>query len=211
MIRLLGALAAIVLMFIWLSPEPTPSNDTPVITLPPTTSVQGSALQAPIQIPITQSSPHQLEKYTLYPKAEIHFSARLLSKEYYRFDRESDLSPVDLALGWGQMANPTVTNQLTISQSGRWFRWKTDQLPIPRKEIEISAANVHIIPANNSIKDQISDIKEGEMIRLSGQLVNIKSDDGFYWNTSLTREDTGGGACEILYTTHVERLPDPFQ
>ncbi|SIS44833.1 hypothetical protein [Neptunomonas antarctica] len=151
-----------------------------------------------------------MDEYTLQPKAEIHFAARLLSKERYRLGRESDLSPIDLALGWGPMADPEVTDQIQITQSGRWFHWRTDKLPIPRRDIETNAANVHIIAANKTVKDQLSRMDEGDMVQVSGQLVDIESPDGFFWHTSMTREDTGAGACEILYATHINVLPDPF-
>ena len=35
----------------------------------------------------------------------------------------------------------------------------------------------------------------------SGSLVRIKAKDGWYWNTSLTRNDTGAHACEVIWVT----------
>ena len=32
-----------------------------------------------------------------------------------------------------------------------------------------------------------------------GQLVDIDTDSGWRWRTSLSRDDTGGGSCEIVY------------
>lgn len=209
MFRLFAVLGAIVMFFIWLAPNNnTTSEYQPDITPVP------APLTAPIQKPLenTQQNaqPFLLNEYILQPKAEIHFSARLLGKERYRLGREADLSPYDFALGWGAMANPQVTDQIKISQSGRWFHWRADKLPIPRKELETSASNVHIIPANQAVKEQISRVDEGDIIQISGQLVDVRSTDGFFWNTSMTRQDVGAGACEILYATHIDVLPDPF-
>jgi hypothetical protein len=36
-------------------------------------------------------------------------------------------------------------------------------------------------------------------VRLEGDLVDVYGPDGFVWKTSLTRTDTGPGACETLY------------
>ncbi|WP_293264652.1 hypothetical protein [Neptunomonas sp.] len=209
MLKLFSVIGGIVLLFIWLAPDNSAppehqANITPIL----------APLDAPVQKLLSKSAqnaqPFLLNEYTLQPKAEIHFSARLLGKERYRLGRESDLSPVDLALGWGAMANPQITDNIKISQSNRWFHWKTDQLPIPRRQIETSAANVHIIPANQAVKDQLSRIDEGEILQISGQLVDIQSADGFFWRTSMTRQDVGAGACEIIYATHIDVLPDPF-
>ncbi len=43
-------------------------------------------------------------------------------------------------------------------------------------------------------------IREGDIVEISGSLVNVKSiSDGWYWNSSQTREDTGSGACELIF------------
>ena len=40
-------------------------------------------------------------------------------------------------------------------------------------------------------------------MRLEGDLVDIDGPSGFAWRTSLTRTDTGAGACETLYVRAV--------
>jgi len=35
-------------------------------------------------------------------------------------------------------------------------------------------------------------------------LVDVRGPSGFVWNTSLRRDDTGGGACEILWAEAIE-------
>ena len=206
MFRLFSLLAVIILFFIWLAPD---NVNSPASTY--TIAPIAVSLASPIQQPTQNSQAFQLNEYTLLPKAEIHLAARLLSKERYRLGREADLSPMDLALGWGAMADPEITKQIRISQSGRWFHWRTAQLPIPRRDIETHASNIHIIPANKAVEKQLSNIATGDIIQLTGQLVDVESADGFFWRTSMTREDTGAGACEILYTTHLDVLPDPYK
>ena len=41
------------------------------------------------------------------------------------------------------------------------------------------------------------------LIYLKGQLVEVKSSDGWTWRSSLSREDTGGGACELMLVEEV--------
>ena len=212
MLKLLSVLIGIVLFFIWLAPENNardPENNS-MAEYAPNVLPTAVSLASPIQKAAESSQTFQIKEYTLLPKAEIHLAARLLSKERYRLGRESDLSPMDLALGWGAMANPQITEQIKISQSGRWFHWKADKLPILRREIERNASNMHIIPANQTVEKQLSRIEKGDIIQLSGQLVDVQSEDGFVWRTSMSREDTGAGACEIVYTTHIDILPASY-
>ncbi len=74
---------------------------------------------------------------------------RVLARENYRMGREAELSPVDFALGWNEMAKPEVYKQLSITQSNRWYYWRYENNPpIPVNDIASSSANTHLIPAN---------------------------------------------------------------
>ena len=157
----------------------------------------------PIQTEPSTTSPFKHDDYTITPLAEFDISARVLSKERYRFGREAELSPLDLALGWGRMSDPRILDNFSIRQSSRWYYWSTPEYPIPRREIETSSANMHLIPANESIENYLDDIDEGQNIRIRGQLVRVDADDGWRWVSSLTREDTGARACELIYVTDV--------
>lgn len=145
--------------------------------------------------------------YRLQPLADFEIEARVLSREDYSIDAGSDLSPTDLALGWGRMSDTSVIEQLDISQSVRFFtyRWR-EQPPIPLREIERSSANMHLIPADASVARDLDKVRQGSLIRLQGKLVEARRSDGFQWRSSLTREDTGGGACELVLVESIERI-----
>jgi len=51
----------------------------------------------PEQINITSARSFQLQGFTITPLAEFHIKARLLSKKYYRYGKEAQLFPIDLA------------------------------------------------------------------------------------------------------------------
>ncbi|MEZ2902298.1 hypothetical protein ACBQ24_06035 [Acinetobacter terrestris] len=129
---------------------------------------------------------------------------RVLSRENYNFGRESEISPVDFTLGWDKMADPAVYKQLSIRQSNRWYHWRYENAPpIPVREIETQSANTHLIPATKAIAKQLAQIDQDNLIYLKGQLVEVKSSDGWTWRSSLSREDTGGGACELMLVEEV--------
>lgn len=143
--------------------------------------------------------PFDFNGYTITPLQKFTLRAKVLSRKNYSSGREADLSPIDLALGWGRMSDEAVLETIDISQRNRWYYWKTPEFPIPRREIETSSANMHMIPADDYIKEQLDAVKRGEIIELEGKLVRADADDGWRWISSTSREDTGDGACEVVY------------
>ena len=141
--------------------------------------------------------------YELLSVESFAIEARVLSRENYTLGREADLSPTDLALGWGPMADEQVLNDFQFSQRNRWYFWKAQHLPIPRKDITNNSANVHIIPGNALAAHALEKVRPNDRIRLVGRLVDVDANDGWRWRTSRSRSDTGKGSCEILW---LERL-----
>jgi hypothetical protein len=90
-----------------------------------------------------------------------------------------------------------------ITQGRRFYYWSVREFPIPREEIERSSANMHLVPADDAVAKRLKSVRKGDIVSLSGYLIAVEGDDGFRWRSSLTREDTGNGACELIW---VERL-----
>lgn len=146
--------------------------------------------------------------HDLIPRAAYVVDGRVLAARRYRRDRAADLSPVDLAIGWGRMTEDRVLDELHISQRGRFYfyRWQGSP-PIPMNEIRDSSANKHLLPVSRDIDRALKRVREGDRVRLRGWLVNVDGPRVSRWNTSMVRTDSGGGACEIMLVTDVERLP----
>jgi hypothetical protein len=153
----------------------------------------------PTQEKIALPEKFAFEDYTITPLARFHVVAKVLSRRNYRWGREADLSPVDLALGWGRMSDESVVNRIEIWQSSRWYRWQTDAFPIPRREIETYSGNMHLIPANGSVESAIDRACTGHIVEFSGSLVRVDGKDGWRWVSSLSRKDTGDHSCELVY------------
>lgn len=157
---------------------------------------------APIQYDTTQTV-IQHKTFQLIPQATFDITARVLSKANYYADKEAKLVKTDLALGWGRMSDSHVIEQLNISQSNRFYRWRyKGKPPIPSTEIISSSANMHLIAANEHIQKKLDNIRPNQIVHLTGKLVNARTDT-FHWNTSTTRNDTGAGACELVYVETV--------
>jgi hypothetical protein len=141
-------------------------------------------------------------------RADYLITARVLSRESYHFDRLSDLIPEDLALGWGPMSDNRVLRTIDVSQSNRFYYWRAPaDSPISKDSIITHSANTHVIPRNSMIARQLSHLRPGQVVTLSGELVDVVRDDGVWIKTSLVRNDTGAGACEVLLVDEVTMPP----
>ncbi|MDG2537048.1 hypothetical protein P5Y53_05175 [Dyella jiangningensis] len=158
---------------------------------------------APEQIDLDDGASLQRGDVMLHTRAHFAVTARVLSREDYHMDAGASLAPVDLALGWGRMSDSDVLKDITISQENRFYHWHVEHFPIPRREIETSSANMHMIPADNAVRRELDRVRTGEVIHLEGFLVDASRPDGWHWRTSMTREDTGNGACELVYVESV--------
>jgi hypothetical protein len=152
-------------------------------------------------------SPFTLEGAKAQPLAGFSVAARVLSREDYRMGREADFSPIDLALGWGPMRDDSVLSRLDISQSGRWYRYAwSGEPPLPPDQIARNSANMHMIPSGATVAAALDKIDAGDRVRIDGWLVEVNAPDGWHWRSSLTRDDTGGGACEVIYVCAVRKF-----
>jgi hypothetical protein len=164
--------------------------------------------EIPKQTNLKNGKEWHVGEFKIKALAEFDITARILSLDFYSYGKESKLSPVDLALGWEKMSDQSVLDRIEISQGSRWYNWRSDNLPIPASEISCSSANVHIIPGDDTIKDKLDDLYKGSLIRMKGYLVEIHMANGWHWISSLRRDDTEGGACEVFWVNDLEIL-DP--
>ena len=159
----------------------------------------------PQQTDVGEEAVTTLGRWRLTPRARYDITARILSREDYHFDLLSDLIPEDLALGWGPMSDNRVLRAFEITQGARFYSWVPKQaLPIPRQAVIEHSANTHVIPADVGVRRQLKRLRVGQVVHLTGFLVNAVRDDGAYINTSLTRNDSGPGSCEVVLVKGVE-------
>lgn len=164
------------------------------------------ASHAPKQEIIEDGSPFSHKGYQITPLATFWVEARVLSTKRYRSGRESDLAPIDLALGWGPMSDESVLKDIKISQSSRFYIWRAKDFPIPRKAIQENSANMHLIPGNRDIAKRVGHSRKGDIVVIRGYLVGVDCGDDWHWRSSLTRKDTGTGACELIWVEEFERV-----
>ena len=128
---------------------------------------------------------------------------RILGSKMYSDDAQAKFSPIDYAVSWGLFAEPEIARHITVNQYDRYLNWKIDRLPVPAEQAMQMVSNMHIIPANPEIAKQIKHVKRGDLVRLKGELVEIKDKD-MVWTSSLTPTDTGDGACEVFRVNSIQ-------
>lgn len=161
--------------------------------------------QAPVQTPLLSAMPFRFKGFIIRPLAKFDMSARVLRREQYSVGTESSIAPVDIVFGWQHMSNYAVIEKIDITQRNRFYHWYTQNPPIPLQTIALQSANMHLIPANDDIKDIIKDIPIGGVAHLSGYLVRVEKDNGWHWQSSLSRSDIGAGACELIFVKSFAR------
>lgn len=185
-------------------PRPAAAGLPPACPLPPQTRPGEPPLQTDVPSELRLPA---LGQARLTALAGFSVVARVLGREDYRFGHEAEFSPTDLALGWGRMADPAMLARLTIRQGGRWYhyRWQGTP-PIPPDEIVRSSANMHIIPADAGVAQALARVRPEQTIQVDGWLVRIDDANGWRWVRSLRRDDSGNGACELVYACRITVL-----
>jgi len=174
-------------------------------------SVMGDPVQRPAEGEVTTTAAGY--NITIRYLASYDIKALVVhTKSYPGVSYASVLSPCDLALAWGNVAKYNDEVNLNWSQSGRWYSWRADS----SSEIEQMggtdgvnkhSANCHIVPATDTVKKVVKNLKEGDIVELKGYLVDIQGTKGdgtsVSWTSSTSRDDTGDGACELIYVTDI--------
>ena len=158
------------------------------INLMPTESIMVEGRSGPIKLELL---------------AEYRITAAVKSRKNYQTDAASRISPTDLVLAWGTLNQPKIDQHIRYRQSGRWYYFQYDSdCPVSQSYIQQHSANVHIIPADRTTSAAVKRLRKNDTVSLEGYLVSALLDQGS-WTSSLTRQDSGSGSCEILYVTRV--------
>jgi hypothetical protein len=156
-------------------------------------------LISPVRVPDWTSGEYS---FTATDGYSIH--ARVLSKKHYALDRESQLSPYDLALGWQDMSDSDVIRRIDISQSDRWYHYHwSGAPPMAPDAMPLESGNMHIIPANDEVLRNLRKLAKGNVIFLEGYLVNVHASDGWLWKSATGSNSSGPHGCKVIWVTKI--------
>lgn len=161
----------------------------------------------------TKPKSFSVGKSKIICKANVEINAQILAITTHGNFKDvlsgKDTMPVDLGVVWGPHARnlpPDMTVRHGRPMSGFngknvWLYWEyTSKSRAIVKELENNIANIHIIPESAEIMDALKSVEKGSEVYLSGCLADLEVENKKY-KTSMVRDDTGGGACEILFLT----------
>lgn len=144
--------------------------------------------------------------------ASYSISAKVESAKAYD-DSISSAIPYDLLLSWGQMATSDVDSKLTWEQGNRQGSVSgalggSNGANVSTSYVINHVSNNHLIPANDRIREALSTIRPGDLIKIDGRLVDVRlhTDDSrvLSVSSSKTRTDQGDGACEVIFVEHLK-------
>jgi hypothetical protein len=173
----------------------------------------------PLQSQVYGSSSIQFAQngyqYTLTPRYNYDISALVVGAMNYRMfsiNKFDLIFPVDLCLTWGSNVRRGLhrNSAVRFSQDCRWcwVNWSRD---VQFNMDELS--NNHLLVDNSTVLKDANSITRGDQVRIRGKLVDVRAkllgkslSPDVTWNTSISRADSGAGACEVIYVERLEIL-----
>lgn len=116
------------------------------------------------------------------------------------------LNIMDMCVLWGSNLDGNLYKKFKFTNMNWTCFYKTgdDTAWHEFKQNEIS--NNHLLVEDQAITKLARTIGVGDQIDIKGYLVDYSAANGFNRKTSVTREDTGQGACEVVYLTDLKFL-----
>ena len=179
---------------------------------PPPEALLPELREEPLQTP-TRMEPFSFDyrghTYDVEPVADYVISALVMSRndptsfmDAYH-DRDS-VDTRDFCVVFGPNVDLDLTKvEVKNTSFFCWVRWERGVA------FDMTAlSNNHLITDSEAVRRQIADIEPGDQIRVNGWLVNYSPRENPSWvrRTSTTRDDDGGGACEVLFVDSLEVL-----
>ncbi len=183
--------------------------------LPPASFYNIEKLDEPIQEPtskkefLTQVSD---EKYLIIPKFDYELEGVIVSynnagdfTDYFHSVWNDHINLRDLCVIWGDNVGTGVYLETDFHNDSWtcWVQWPNHDV---RKRFDMAQlSNNHVLIDNAEVEKKLMRAGPGDHIRLKGVLAEYRNPrTGFRRSTSITRTDTGNGACETIYITDFE-------
>ena len=184
--------------------------------------INPSVLNEPIQEETASRDIIQFTKndyeYSLTPLYNYEINALVVRKmDYTKFSiyKMDSVFPRDLCVVWGSNVSNKIyqDKSLKFSQDMRFCfaRWEGN-LDFNTSEV----SNNHLVIQDKEIEKKVKKISIGDQVKIRGKLVDVEAKnvgnpgeydpEYFTLKSSITREDTTAGACEIIYIESVEIL-----
>ncbi len=171
------------------------------------------AVLGPMPTQVALDPPQEIEivrdgaSYRIRKTHRYRVVGQVVSVATYTLTFANAFFDVDLGLAWGDHVE-ALTRRFTFHQDHRWLFWRSDG-PVSdeaRLDVTTHVGNQHVIPASANLDRAVRSARVGDRVVLDGHLVTVLTHDGIELATSSTRrDDTGAGACEIVWVEGFQR------
>jgi hypothetical protein len=119
-----------------------------------------------------------------------------------------DLNVIDLCVVWADDARTGIYRQLQFWSGNFTCNFQSsDQASWAKFDI-YQISNNHLLTEDPRLARMLRGVHVGDEVHFHGYLAEYEHDHGFHFHrgTSITRFDTGNGACETVYVTDARIL-----
>lgn len=131
-------------------------------------------------------------------------AGQVLVRRPYTWDATAKISPVDLAIGWADMARPQTLDEFMFAGGKRAVHIRARDQARALGPIMSMWSNTHVIPASDAVREIALALEPGQHVRLHGYLIEVSGPGGLTWEGSTSRDDRGYVACEIMLVERIE-------
>lgn len=177
-----------------------------------------SSLQSPVQSADGLPEPFEVSRknvtYTVTPLAgyelwglvvSYHHSASFVDISHKAWN--DYLNTKDVCVIWGKNVETGVYRRMRFSNRDFTCYYRYPDRETGELFTESALANNHLLPADPFVAETLLKARKGDQIHFKGWLVSygIKGTP-YARRSSLSRNDRGNGACEVVYVTEFEIL-----
>jgi len=186
--------------------------------LPPPERLDASLFAPPLQTAITKEpftavaggiryKVIPLYEYDLYGLVVSEHDARAFT-DWMHGEASDNLNVIDLCVVWGDDARSGIYRSITFWSGNFTCNFQSADAATFEKFDIFQVSNNHLLTEVPYLKSRLRDVHVGDEVHLHGYLSEYEHDHGFHFHrgTSITRLDTGNGACETVYVTDAQVL-----
>ncbi|MEX1317679.1 MAG: hypothetical protein AB1Z22_11230 [Synechococcaceae cyanobacterium] len=116
------------------------------------------------------------------------------------------LNVKDLCVIWGENAVSGSYRRARFHSGEFTCHVRFPSAPAARAFVPHALSNNHLLAVDPELRRQLRALRRGDQIALRGYLAGYGHGKGYWRGTSISRDDTGNGACETLFVTDLQLL-----
>lgn len=153
--------------------------------------------------------------YTVQPLYRYELAGLVVSRhdskvwwDYAHAEWKDELNAVDLCVVWGDNVKSGAYLPLSYSSDQWTCHVETRSSEAWQAFDPAALSNNHLLTDQPALAQRLREVRIGDQIRLRGYLAEYshKVGQGFRRGTSISRNDTGNGACETIFVEEFEIL-----